>query len=79
VFLPTPGPSYIIIVRGLWMLAGESLPLAWFFDRLEVTLRELGRWIKERWNTSPTSVKVVGVLACAAAMGYGTYYLVSGG
>ena len=23
VFLPTPGPSYIIIVMGLWLLAGE--------------------------------------------------------
>jgi hypothetical protein len=39
-----------------WMLAGEFLPLARFFDRLEVRLRELGRWIKERWNTSPDSV-----------------------
>jgi len=27
-FLPTPGPSYIIIVIGLWMLAGEFLPVA---------------------------------------------------
>ena len=41
-FVPTPGPSYIIIVIGLWMLAGEFLPLARFFDRLEVKLRELG-------------------------------------
>jgi Putative transmembrane protein (PGPGW) len=44
-FIPTPGPSYIIIVIGLWMLAGEFLPLARFFDRLEVRLRKLGRWI----------------------------------
>jgi Flp pilus assembly protein TadB len=41
-FIPTPGPSYMIIVIGMWMLAGEFLPLARFFDRLEVRLRELG-------------------------------------
>jgi hypothetical protein len=78
-FLPTPGPSYIIIVIGMWMLAGEFLPLARFFDRLEVRLRKLGRWIKECWNVSPTSVKVAVILACAVALGYGIYYLVSGG
>jgi hypothetical protein len=27
-FLPPPGPSYIIIVIGLWMVAGEFLILA---------------------------------------------------
>jgi hypothetical protein len=78
-FLPTPGPSYIIIVIGMWMLAGEFLPFARFFDQLEVRLRELGRLIKERWNVSPTSVKAVVILACAVALGYGIYYLVSGG
>ena len=78
-FIPTPGPSYIIIVIGMWMLAGEFLPLARFFDRLEVKLRELGWWIKECWNISPTSVKVVVILASAAALGYGMYHLVSGG
>jgi hypothetical protein len=78
-FLPTPGPSYIIIVIGMWMLAGELLSLARLFDQFEVRLRKLGRWIKERWNISPTSVKVVVILACALALGYGIYYLVSGG
>jgi hypothetical protein len=37
-FIPTPGPSYIIVVIGMWMLAGEFLPLARLFDRLEVRL-----------------------------------------
>jgi hypothetical protein len=37
-FIPTPGPSYIIVVIGMWMLAGEFLPLARLFDRLEVKL-----------------------------------------
>ncbi len=44
--VPTPGPSYVIIVIGLWMLAGESLLLARFFDGIEMRLRELGRWIR---------------------------------
>jgi len=35
VFLPTPGPSYIIIDIGMWMLAGELLSLARLFDRIE--------------------------------------------
>ena len=55
-FIPTPGPSYIIVI-GMWMLAGEFLSLARFFDRLEVRLRKLGRWIKELWNTLPTSAR----------------------
>jgi hypothetical protein len=78
-FIPTPGPSYIIIVIGMWMLAGEFLLLARFFDRLEVRLRKLGRWIKDRCNTLPTSVKVLAALVCVAALGYVVYRLVSGG
>jgi hypothetical protein len=77
-FLPTPGPSYIIIVIGMWMLAGELLPLARFFDRLDVRLKELGRWIKECWKTLPTPAKVLLALVCVAALGYGIYYLLSG-
>jgi hypothetical protein len=74
-FLPTPGPSYIIIVIGSWMLAGEFLPLARFFDRLEVKLRKMGRWIKDLWVGSPAVAKVLGVLILVAALGYGAYYL----
>jgi Putative transmembrane protein (PGPGW) len=74
-FLPTPGPSYIIIVIGLWMLAGEFLPLARFFDRLEVRLRRLGRWIKGRWSRLPIVVKALVTLVCVAALGYGAYHL----
>jgi hypothetical protein len=78
-FIPTPGPSYIIIAIGMWLLAGEFLSLARFFDRLDVRLRRLGRWIKERWNSLPTTVKVLVALVCPAVLGYGIYYLVSGG
>ena len=73
VFLPTPGPSYIIIVLGLWMLAGEFLVFARFFDRAEVSLRKLGRRVKAFWTGSPTVVKVLIVVAtviCAIALIY---------
>jgi hypothetical protein len=75
-FIPTPGPSYIIIVIGTWMLASESLSLARFFDRLEVRLRKLGLWIKARWSTS---AKVWVALVCVTALGFGIYSLVSSG
>jgi len=78
-FIPTPGPSYIIIVIGLWMLAGEVLLLARFFDRLDVRLRSLGRWIKGRWSSLPAVVKVLVALTCVAALGYGAYFILFGG
>jgi hypothetical protein len=74
-FIPTPGPSYIIVVIGMWMLAGEFLPLARLFDRLEVRLRMLGRWIKGRWSRLPAVLKVLVALVCVAALGYGAYHL----
>src|SRR5918997_6068314 len=72
-FLPTPGPSFIIIVIGMWMLAGEFLPLARFFDRLEVRLRKMGRWIKGRWGRLSAVVKVLVVLTFVVAVGYVAY------
>ena len=78
-FIPTPGPSYIIIAIGMWLLAGEFLPLARFFDRLDVRLRRLGRWIKGRWVGLPAVAKILVVLICVAAPGYGAHYLFFGG
>ncbi len=72
-FIPTPGPSYIIIVIGSWMVAGELLFFARFFDRTEVRLRELGRWIRDTWVDSSRVARVLVVLAillCIAALGY---------
>jgi hypothetical protein len=77
-FLPTPGPSYIIIALGMWMLAGEFLPLARLFDRLEMRLRRLGRGIKSPWTGLPAVVWILAVLTFVAAVGYVAYYLFSG-
>lgn len=78
-FLPTPGPSYIIIVIGLWMLAGELLPLARLFDRLDVRLRRLGRGIKGLWIGLPAAIRILVILTFVAAVGYVAYYLFFGG
>jgi hypothetical protein len=62
-FLPTPGPSYIIIVLGLWMMAGQWLPLARFFDWAEPRLRKL-------WKLTPLWVKVLVGLALVGGLAY---------
>jgi len=75
-FLPTPGPSYIIIVIGLWMLAGQLLPFARFFDRLEVRSRELGRWIRGSWTGSSAIARTLSVLATLACIIALVYWLI---
>lgn len=78
-FILTPGPSYIIIVIGMWMLAGEFQSLDRFFDRLEVRLRKPAGSVKKRWNTLPTPAKVWVALVWVAVLGCGMYCLLSGG
>jgi hypothetical protein len=78
-FLPTPGPSFIINGIGMWMLAGESIPLARLFDRLDVRQRRLKQWIKGRWSRLPAVVKILVILICVGALGCGTYSLISSG
>jgi Putative transmembrane protein (PGPGW) len=78
VFIPTPGPSYIIIAVGLWLLAGEFLLLARLFDRIGVRLGRFGRWIRGVWRSSPIAVKVLVVLALAVLLAYGVYTLFAG-
>jgi hypothetical protein len=80
VFLPTPGPSYIIIVIGLWMLSGELLPLARFFDWSAVRLRKLGQQIGElrRSSTAGRALIFAVSLLLATALGYVAYSLTFG-
>ena len=75
VFIPTPGPSYIIIAIGLWLLAGEFLLLARLFDRAGARLGRLGRWFKGVWRSTPAVLKALVVLVFAALLAYGAYTL----
>lgn len=71
-FVPTPGPSYIILI-GMWMLAGEFPLLARFFDRVDARSRELGRRILGLWIESSGAVRTLialTLLLCIAALGY---------
>jgi hypothetical protein len=75
VFIPTPGPSYIIIAIGLWLLAGEFLLLARLFDRGGAWMGRFGRWLRGLWRGSPTASKLLIVFAFTALLAYGAYKL----
>jgi hypothetical protein len=78
VFIPTPGPSYIIVAIGLWLLAGEFLVLARIFDRVGVRLAKLGRRIRGAWRSLPAAVKALVVTALVALLAYGANTLLAG-
>ena len=78
IFIPTPGPSYIIIAIGLWLLAGEFLLLARVFDKVGVRLGRFWRWIKGLWRSSPAAVKATILFAFATVLVYGVYSLFAG-
>lgn len=66
VFLPTPGPSYIIIVIGLLMLSGEFLPLARVFDWTSVRLGNV--WAGS--NKTERTLVILAIAACIVALIY---------
>lgn len=73
---PLPGPGFATVFLGLAILAGELLTLARLFDRGEVSLRRVGRWIKNLWVGSPKAARTLIVLAipsCMAALAYLTF------
>jgi hypothetical protein len=74
-FLPTPGPSFIIIVIGLWMVAGELLVMARLFDRMEVRLKKVARRVKDTWARSSNATKIPVILGAAGVVFYGIYRL----
>jgi hypothetical protein len=78
VFIPTPGPSYIIIAIGLWLLAGEFMLLARVFDKVGLRLGRFGRWIKGLWRSSPAAVRATITFALATLIAYGAYSLFAG-
>lgn len=72
--VPGPGPGWLIILLGLWMVAGELLFFARYMDRVEVKLRRLARRVVGIWTISPALVKVLiklTILICVAVLGYG--------
>jgi hypothetical protein len=72
--VPGPGPGWLIILLGLWMLAGELLFFARFMDKVEVKLRGLVGRVVGIWRIWSASVKVLitlTILVCVAALGYG--------
>ncbi len=72
--VPGPGPGWLIVLLGSWMLAGELLFLARFMDRGEVRLRRLARRVVGIWATSSALVKgliTLTILVCVAVLGYG--------
>lgn len=78
VFIPTPGPSYIIIAIGLWLLASEFLTLARIFDRVGVRLAVIGGWVRGVWRSLPATVKALIVTALVALVAYGVQNLLAG-
>jgi hypothetical protein len=73
--------AWIAVAAGLWLIAGEFLPLARLFDRAEVSLRMLFRLLERLWtNASPAArlLVVIATLACVAALAYAAYYLFVG-
>jgi uncharacterized protein (TIGR02611 family) len=78
IFIPTPGPSYIIIAIGLWLLAGEFLLLARVFDKVGVRLGRFGRWVKGLWRSSPAVVRATIIFVLATLLVYTIYSLFAG-
>ena len=73
--VPGPGPGWLIILLGLWMLAGELLFFARSKDKVEVKLRRLARRVAGIWTVSSALVKgliTLTILVCVAALGCGT-------
>src|SRR5215207_6101475 len=72
--VPGPGPCWLIILLGLWMLTGELLFFARFMDRVEVKLRGLAPRVVGIWTISSALVKVLitlTILVCVTGLGYG--------
>ncbi|HEX5850411.1 MAG TPA: PGPGW domain-containing protein [Rubrobacter sp.] len=77
-FIPTPGPSYLIIAIGMWLLAGEILALARIFDKVGVRLGRVWHRIKDLWHALHVVVKVMIVCALAILLIHTVYSLFDG-
>lgn len=76
-----PGLGWVTFFIGLALVAGELRPVAVLLDWLELRLRRVYRRLRSLWERSPGAVRILisaAALACAAALGYGAYYLLFG-
>ena len=55
--IPGPGPGWLIILLGLWVLAGELFFLDHFIDSVEVKLGRLARCAVGIWTVSSALMK----------------------
>ena len=68
---PLPGPGFATVFLGLAILAGVLLTLARLFERVEVGLSRVGRWIMALWVGPPKTARtliVPAIPACMAAL-----------
>jgi hypothetical protein len=65
VFIPTPGPSYIVIAVRVWLPAGEFLALARTFHKVGVRLGRFWQRVEDLWHASHVVVRVMSVCALA--------------
>lgn len=80
IMLVTPGPGLLAIGLGAALLAGESLPMAYAMDRLELRLRRLLQAALMLWQGRPTlrlAVAAAGALLLVAPL-YAGYLLFLG-
>lgn len=75
-FILTPGPSYIIIALGMWLLVGEFL--ARIFDKVGVRLGRVRQRITDLWRASHVVVKVMIVCTLAILLIHTVYSLFYG-
>lgn len=72
----TPGPGIFFIFLGWGLVAQESLWLSILLDKFELYLRKWVDWGKEKWDGSPTMLKVLmitAVFVITALALYGAY------
>jgi len=55
VFLPAPGPGFIVVGIGALMLAREFKFAAILLDRIEVRARQVLKWVKRTWRERAVS------------------------
>lgn len=67
VFIPVPGPGWVVLFLGLGLLSGDYLPLARVLDRAEFRVRTYTRLI--RWQLKEKRLFAWGLLVLSILTG----------